>query len=520
MQQHFDYDFAIVGSGFGGSVAGLRLVEKGYRVLMLEKGREFRPDNLPKTNWNLRRWMWLPQLGMRGFFRMTILRHITVLSGVAVGGGSITYAATLPTPGDDFFRSGDWAGLLDWKQELAPFYRKARQMLGVARNPVLGDSDRALLAVATARGEPEAFEPTEVGIFFGKAKQEVKDPYFDGEGPARSGCQHCGGCMLGCRFGAKNTLDMNYLYLARKQGLELRAQTEVTSLHALEGGGYALSARRARGAGGGTSRFTAGQVVLAGGVLGTLSLLLRMQALPTGLPKLSKLLGGRVRTNSESFIGIITRKSNVDLSSGIAIGSIYHCAPGESVEPVRYSSGSGFFRVLMAPHVEGVRTAVRLWRLVATCLRNPYKILRALTVWNAATKMSILMYMRSCEGTLRFRWSRFGLRTEREQGPAPVSYIPEASQLARESATLLEGVPFALVQETIFNIPTTAHVLGGAVIGKDAEHGVIDTNQRVFGYPGLYIMDGSAMSANPGVNPSLTITALAERAVSQIPPKA
>lgn len=515
----FDRDFIIVGSGFGGSAAGLRLVEKGYRVLMLEKGREIPVSALPKTNWNLRRWMWLPRLGLRGFFKMTVMPHITVLSGVAVGGGSLTYAATLPVPPRAFFEKGDWVGLANWRDELAPHYAEAERMLGVATNRALGQADVALRTVAERRGQSEAFQPTRVGIYFGDPNEEL-DPYFGGQGPLRSGCRHCGGCMLGCRYGAKNTLDMNYLHFARKAGLEVRSETEVTAVRPLPGGGYRVEALQGLGWWRKRVSFTAEQVVLAGGVLGTVDLLLRMKADPEGLPGLSDQVGRRVRTNSESFIGVISRKPDVDLSRGVAIGSIYHCGNDEFVEPVRYSDGSDFFRLLMAPHVTGTRPAERLARLLGMFVRHPIQVLRAYFVSRFARKTSILMYMRMEEGTLSFvRAWHGGLSSRREDGPAPVASFPNATRLADEVADVLDGIPFALLQETLFNIPTTAHVLGGAGMGTSIETGVIDEDHRVFGYDGLYVMDGAAISSNPGVNPSLTITAMAERAVAKIPAK-
>jgi cholesterol oxidase len=515
----FDHDFIVVGSGFGGSVAGLRLVEKGYAVLMLEKGRAIPTAELPKTNWDLKRWMWLPQLGFRGFFKMTILPHITILSGVALGGGSVTYAAALPVPPEKFFRSGEWKELADWSAELAPHYATAKRMLGVARNPKLAEADLALKEVAIRRGEEHKFEPTEVGVFFGEPGETVPDPYFGGAGPARRGCTHCGGCMLGCRFNAKNTLEKNYLHLARAKGLQIQSDTEVTAVRALAGGGYRIEALE------GASLFgrrrvelTCRQVVLAGGVLGTVDLLLRMKSDPDGLPKLSDQVGCNVRTNSESFIGVITRRPDADLSRGLAIGSIYHCGENEYVQPVRYSDGSGFFRLLALPHVPGERTPERLARLAAIFFRHPFKILRAYTTLNMARKMSILMYMRTEEGTLRLeRAWHGGLTTRRESGAAPVASFDAATRLGHESSEVLDGMPFALVQETLFNIPTTAHVLGGAGMGADRTSGVIDEEHRVFGYDGLYVVDGSAVAANPGVNPSLTITAMAERAMSFIP---
>lgn len=501
-------------------MAGLRLVEKGYDVLMLEKGREFAREDLPVTNWDLRRWLWMPRLGWRGFFKMTWFPHVTILSGVGVGGGSITYASTHPVPSIDFFRSPSWAHLEDWHTTLAPFYATAKRMLGVTPNPKLAAADNVLHRVATRRGHPERVQPTDVAIYFGSPGQTVQDPYFDGDGPERTGCMHCGGCMLGCRHGAKNTLDKNYLWLARQRGMRLRANTLVTAIRPLASGGYRVEAREGAGWLAKRVSWTARRVVFAGGVLGTVDLLLRMRDDPNGLPKLSPQIGCRVRTNAEALIGIISSDRNLDATQGVAIGSIYQLDKHTNVEPVRYPDGSGFFRLLMAPHVTGDHIATRLGRLFRAVARQPLRMLRAAFVANFARRTPILLVMQTLEGSLRLRraWHG-GLTTRREQGPAPSSSIPQAADIAHAVADEVDGAPFSLVTETLFNIPTTAHILGGATMGTNANEGVIDKNHHVFGYEGLYIADGSAISANPGVNPSLTITALAERAMSKISPK-
>jgi cholesterol oxidase len=518
----FDHDFIIVGSGFGGSVAGLRLVDKGYRVLMLEKGSELQAKDFPKTNWNLKRWMWLPWLGFRGLFKMTFFRHVTILSGVGVGGGSLTYACTHPVPKRSFFSTGSWAELADWESELRPYYAEAKRMLGVTTTPFVTVPDRALASVAAAWGQADDVHPTDVAIYFGEPGKTVPDPYFGGEGPPRTGCTRCGGCMLGCRHDAKNSLDKNYLYLARKRGMQLEADTEVTAVRPLEGGGYRIEAKQGRWP---LFRrkvsWTARQVVLAGGVLGTVELLLRMKDDPAGLPRLSERLGWDIRTNSEALIGVISKRRDFDLSKGIAIGSIFQIDEQAHVEPVRYSAGSGFFRLLMAPHVGGTNPAIRLMRLLSTIVRHPIRVARALLVPDMSKYTAILLYMRTAEGTLRLRRNALSMvGTSKAEGAAPTASLPQATRIAHEVGDELDGMPFSLMTETLFNIPTTAHVLGGCVIGDSATTGVIDAEHRVFGYEGLYVMDGSAVSANPGVNPSLTITAMAERATSLIPEKA
>ncbi|MBK8262304.1 MAG: GMC family oxidoreductase [Nannocystis sp.] len=517
----FDYDFIIIGSGFGGSVSGLRLTEKGYRVLMLEKGRELKAADFPKTNWDLRRWLWMPALGWRGLFQMRFFRHVTVLAGVGVGGGSLVYANTLPIPKRPFFKAKSWAHLADWEQELAPHYATARKMLGAVKNPTVTPVDRILKKVADARGA--AFEQPHVAVYFGEPGKTVPDPYFGGEGPERTGCNLCGGCMTGCRHGAKNTLDKNYLYLARRQGMKLQADTEVTAVRPLAEGGYRVEARYGASALGRRLQvFTARQVVFAGGVLGTVELLLKMRADPQGLPGLSPRLGHTVRTNSESLIGVIGSQREHDLSRGIAIGSMIQTDERSHLEPVRYSAGSGFFRTMLAPHVSGESSPVRVARMLGTIARHPLRFLRAITVPDLAKYSIILLYMRSAEGTLRMRLGKLrgALATGLESGERPSASIPEATALAQEIAGHVDGSAYSMINETLLNIPTTAHILGGCCMGDSPETGVIDKQHRVFGYEGLFVIDGSAISANLGVNPSLTITALAERAMSLIPRRA
>lgn len=515
-QRDFDYDFIVVGSGFGGSVSGLRLTEKGYRVLMLEKGRELKADDFPKTNWNLKRWLWAPQLGWRGLFKMTFFRHVTVLSGVGVGGGSLVYANTLPVPKTSFFHADAWARLADWERELQPHYATALRMLGATPNPAFTPVDRIMKGVAADMGK--TFEHTNVAVYFGEPGKTVADPYFGGNGPERTGCNFCGACMTGCRVGAKNTLDKNYLYFARKRGMELKADTEVTAVRALPGGGYRVEALAGASIFGRKRlAFTARNVVFAGGVLGTVELLLRMKQDPNGLPNLSDRLGDLVRTNSESLIGVVGNQREYDLSRGVAIGSIIQLDEHSHVEPVRYGGGSGFFRLLIAPHVPGETAVVRLGRFVSSFVRHPIKLLRAVLVPDLSKYSIILLYMKTAEGELRLQLGPVGMSTSLSSGKPPTATLPEATEIADRVAAKIDGFNMSMLPETLFNIPTTAHILGGCCMGDSRETGVIDHQHRVFGYDGLYVVDGSAVSANPGVNPSLTITALAERAMSKIP---
>lgn len=517
------WDYVIVGSGFGGSVSALRLAEKGYRVCVLEKGRRFAPRDFPRTNWDLRRWLWLPRIGWRGLFKMTFLPHVTVLSGVGVGGGSLVYANTLPVPKGEFFRAASWGDLADWEAELAPHYETAQRMLGATENPQRTYADQVLGEVASEVGRAEAFGPTRVAVYFGRPGETVPDPYFGGAGPARTGCTACGGCMLGCRVGAKNTLDKNYLWFAERAGAQVRPESEVVRVRPEPGGGYRVDVveRRRR-----RRVYRARNVVFAGGVMGTVDLLLRLRE-RGDLPDLSPRLGEFVRTNSEALIGVVSARRDRDLSRGIAITSILHTDEHSHLEPVRYPAGSGFFRLMGLPHVAGGSLPVRLLAMLGEVLRHPIRTLRAYLVPDWAKNTLILLYMRTLDGHLSLRRGRSpftgfarGLTTALAEGPAPAASIPEATDLAWRVAAKVDGVPQSMATETLLGIPTTAHVLGGCCMGRSAAEGVIDADHRVFGYDGLYVIDGSAVSANPGVNPSLTITALAERAMSKIPPKA
>jgi cholesterol oxidase len=523
-EQH--YDWVIVGSGFGGSVSAHRLTQKGYKVLVVEKGRRFADEDFPKTNWDLKRWMWNPAMGLKGIFQMSFLKHMTVLHGVGVGGGSLVYANTLPTPTSAFFQSGSWSTLADWEAELAPHYATAKRMLGATPNPIVTAGDRVLKEIAKDIGREEHLHPTDVAVYFGEPGKKEPDPYFDGEGPDRVGCTLCGACMTGCRVGAKNTLVKNYLYLAEKNGAEVLPETEVTAIGPLEGGGYRVDTRPTFGEGQATA-FTADRVILAGGVMGTMPLLLQMKELANGLPRLSDRVGDFVRSNSEALIAVLSPKKGTNFAKGIAITSILHTDEHSHIEPVRYGPGSGFFRTLLAPHSPGPTVLSRLWGGIAAFMRQPVRWLRALFMSDLAKHSQILLYMRTLEGTLRMRLGRewrTGYRRSLvtqvdDPSQAPSAFIEEATDLAERFADKTEGVTATLMTETLLGVPSTAHILGGACMGDSAEAGVINADHEVFNYPGLYVIDGSAISANPGVNPSLTITTLAERAMSLIPTK-
>ncbi|RMG62353.1 MAG: GMC family oxidoreductase, partial [Calditrichaeota bacterium] len=478
-----DYDFVIIGSGFGGSVSALRLSEKGYRVLVLEKGKRLTARDFPRTNWNLKRWLWLPALRFFGLFKVTVFRHVTVLSGVGVGGGSLVYANTLQVPSQKFFQSPSWAHLADWEKELKPFYETALRMLGATRAPRLETGDQALQELARQIGKADTFTPTTVAVYFGEPGKTVPDPYFGGKGPERCGCTFCGGCMLGCRYNAKNTLDKNYLYLAEELGAVIQPESEVYDVKPLNGSdgatGYRVYWRRStspwkrpRG------QVTCRGVIFAGGVLGTVDLLLKLKK--NSLPRLSDRIGCGVRTNSESLIGVTVPDRSKVFSDGVAISSILQTDEHTHLEPVRYPSGAGFWRLFGAPMVQGRTMLGRLGKLLADLIRHPIQNLRVYLVDDWAKRTQILLFMRTVDGTIRFVKGVFGLRSRMDDGTPPSAFIPEAMGLSQRYASIVNGKPMVLLTETLAGIPTTAHILGGCTMGRDASEGVIDKNNRVF----------------------------------------
>lgn len=519
-------DYVVIGSGFGGSVSALRLVEKGYSVTVLERGRRFAAAEFPRTNWNVRKSLWLPRAKCFGILRLSFLSDVFVLSGSGVGGGSLVYANTLYVPPDAFFTAEAWRELADWKRVLLPFYRRAQFMLGVTQNRFEGEPDRALADVARSLGKADTFVRTPVGVYFGEPGVSAPDPYFGGAGPERTGCTLCGGCMVGCRFGAKNTLDRNYLWFAEKLGATVEPMRTVTDVRALPDGGYEVTHERS-GAWLARDRrvIRARNVVMAAGVLGTVQLLLECKA-RGGLPRLSDALGRAVRTNSEAILGVSSRRADVRFDRGIAITSSIHPDPVTHVEVVRYSDGSDALALLGTLLTDGGPGRPRWLRFFGNVARHPVDFVRSLWPFGASRRGVYLLVMQTLDNSiglgLRRRWTRLWRRaidTTRGAGAGTPTFIPLGNEVARAFAGRVDGVPKSSVLEVLFDVPTTAHILGGAVIAASPATGVVDTCHQAFGHPGLYVVDGSMIPANLGVNPSLTITALAEHAMSQIPAK-
>ena len=514
------FDVVIIGSGFGGSVSALRLAEKGYTVAVLEAGRRWNSGDFPKTNWNVRKSLWFPRLAMHGIQRISLLPDIMVLSGVGVGGGSLVYANTLYEPPEPFYTDDQWGDITDWKAELAPHYATAQHMLGVTENPLDTPADMVMRKVADKLGVPETFHPTPVGVYFGDEGVEVEDPYFGGEGPTRTGCIACGNCMVGCRHNAKNTLDKNYLFFAEKRGATVFPSQQVVDVERV-GSTWRVTAHKP----GGwffhrNTVYDANHVIFSAGALGTTRLLLELQERGR-LPNLSHRIGYQTRTNSEAIVGAVSNSRHVDYSAGVAITSSIHPDSDTHVEPVRYGKGSNALGLLGTLLTNGGDGMPRQIRFLANIVKHPIDFLRSLSVWHWSERGIILLVMQTRDNSIRLlrekAWFRTKLSSTQGEGEPNPTYIPVANEVARLTAEEIGGIGFSSVNEVLFDTPLTAHILGGATIGADADTGVIDAYHRVFGHPGLHVIDGAAIGANLGVNPSLTITAMAERAMAMWP---
>lgn len=516
------YDVVVIGSGFGGSVAALRLTEKGYRVGVLEAGRRFADDELPQTSWRLRRYLWAPWLGCYGVQRMHLLPDVLVMAGAGVGGGSLNYANTLYRPPAAFFRESPWGHITDWERELAPYYEQAERMLGVRENPTFTAADEVMRSVAEELGVGQTFTSTPVGVFFGEPGARVPDPFFGGAGPDRTGCTECGSCMTGCRVGAKNTLVKNYLYLAERAGATIHPMTTVEEVRPRAGGGYTVTGRVTGGIRRPRATFTADQVVVAAGTYGTARLLLSMRDRGL-LPKLSPRLGAVVRTNSEAVLAAAARTRSVDFTHGVAITSSFHPDDHTHIEPVRYGKGSNVIGLLQALLTDGGGRVPRPLRAVGVALRNPGAFLRTLSVRHWSERTVIALVMQTDDNSLELAGKKglFGRRrlTSRPgPGAPPPEWIPVGHEVIRRVAERIGGDAGGSLLDLV-NIPMTAHFLGGCTIGDSAATGVVDPYLRAYGHEGLHVVDGSVVSANLGVNPSLTITAQAERAMALWPNK-
>jgi len=529
------YDYVIVGSGFGGSVSAMRLTEKGYSVLVLERGKRFHDRDFPKSNWNIWKYLWMPTIRAFGILQLSFFKGLFVFHSSGVGGGSLVYAGVLMEPDDTFFNASSWPHKDDWKVILRPHYETARRMLGVATNPHLTPADHALKAISEELGLDNTFRPTDVGVFFGKEDVTVPDPYFDGAGPERAGCNFCGGCMVGCRYNAKNTLPKNYLRFAEKNGTEVIAEAQVTDVRPLPEGGQPLDARyeviyrsSTRLFGGSRQTVRARNVILSAGTLGTNSLLLQCREVTRSLPKLSLQLGQTVRSNSEAFLGSFVRNGKEDHSKGLAISSIFHADRVTQIEPVRFSDGSSLiYWILGAPMIEGRGSFWRrLGQSILSILKRPIEFLDMKFGPGLTRRGLALMVMQSEDNLMSLKLGR-NLFTFFKRGLTP-EHNPEHTipidielgrKVDRSFAKKIGGYPVGTLPEGLLSMPMTAHMLGGCLMGSNADEGVVNEKFEIHNYPGLYVVDGSIVPANPGVNPSLTITALAEYAMSKVPSK-
>jgi len=516
----------VIGSGFGGSVAAMRLAQKGYRVVVIEAGKRWSGDDFPKSSWDARRYLWAPAIGCRGIQRMTLMKHALVLGGVGVGGGSLVYGNTLIRPMASFFEHPTVAAM-GGAEAITPYYDLAERMMGVVANPRITEADRLVRETAEEYGRGDTFTPSPVGVYFGSAGEVAADPYFGGEGPERVGCTSCGGCFIGCRVGAKNTLDRNYLYFAEKLGAEVLAESRVVRLTPIGDAGeagYQLSLK-ATGAGGRSESCEVGGVVVSAGVVGTVALLAAARE-RGDLPRISPRIGDAVRTNSEVIVGVSARDRKADLSKGISASTSVFPDDHTQIQADRYAAGSDSMMMLSTLMVDGGGALWRPLRLLAAILRHPIDALRTLWPFGRARRTIILVVMQDRDSSLRFVrrrrwWWPFSRRVDSAlgDGESVPTYIPIANDFARRLAKRMNGIPMSATSEVLLNRPVTAHILGGCPTGDDGASGVIDRDHRVHGYSNLMVCDGSVIPANLGVNPALSILALSERAMAKVPAK-
>jgi len=517
-----DFDVVVIGSGFGGSVAALRLTEKNYKVAVLEAGKRFNDKDFPKTSWRLRKFLFMPRLGLNGIQRIHVLPDVLVLAGAGVGGGSLVYANTLYKPPASYFEDKQWSSITNWDEELSIWYDQASRMLGVAQNPYFSASDKAMKQVADQMGVGHTFKLAPLGVYFGEGVGvKSKDPFFGGVGPDRSGCLQCGACMTGCRHNAKNTLPKNYLGLAESAGAKVFPEHTVTKIEQLPDGSWIVTARKSSAWFGRKRKFTAAHVVVAAGTYNTQKLLHKMKI--TGvLPKISDFLGKLSRTNSEALTGSIMPKGGTDFSKGSAITSSFFPDEHTHVEPVRYGKGSNFMGLLQTVMTDGENIKDRRKQWLRQVVTKPSLILKILDVrqWSERTVVALIMQNVDSAISVRGKRGLFGFRlTSKNDLLTPnATYIPAANEVARRVAENNGGIAGGHIGDLV-NAPFTAHFVGGCVIGDSAHTGVIDPYHRVYNYPTLHVVDGASVTANLGVNPSLTITAQAERAFSMWPNK-
>ena len=529
---NYDFDYLIVGSGFGGSVSACRLAEKGYSVAVMEMGKRWNAEDFASTNWNTRRWVWRPAIKLFGYFNLRIFKHATIICGNAVGGGSITYANTLLVPPNHIWNEGSWGDVADWNSEMPQHYATAEKMLGVTENKILGPADHMLKKMGDAVGVGHTFKPTRVATFFPAdgetGGKTYPDPYFNGEGPDRATCVGCGGCMTGCKYNAKNTLDKNYLYFAEKRGAQVFAETKVADVRPINNtvdgsDGYEVTTENS------TSWFNKNRrvwkvknVIFAASSLGTQEMLFRLKQ-SGALPNISDDLGNRVRTNAESILGVRFFGKDVDMSKGVAIGSSIYLDHDTHIEATRYENGYDAMGMMCTYMAGGKPGWTRFFHWLWVLLRHPVIFLKMSNPVGFARQTLIFLVMQTADAAISMRlkrnwWWPFTKELSSEGQPLPV-YIPHANAFTKKVAKMFNGQPMTTITEILFNVPFTAHCMGGCAIASTPEHGVIDGQNRVFNYKNLYVVDGSMLSANLGVNPSLTITALAERAMSFIPEK-